>query len=197
VIAVIDNGGANMTSLLAALRRLGAEVRVTADPHSIRRAAHVILPGVGAAADSMARLRNNGLAALIPTLRQPLLGICLGMQLLFESSEEGPSDCLGLLRGTVTRLRPSAMRRVPHAGWSRVRWLEPCALGAGLDGGDSWFYFMHGYAVRDSGETVGTAGDDDAFAAVVSRGNFAGVQFHPERSGPAGARLLENFLEMR
>jgi glutamine amidotransferase len=196
VIAVIDNGGANVASLLSALGRLGADAQVTRDHAAIRDASHVILPGVGAAADSMARLRAAGLDTLIPALAQPLLGICLGMQLLFDSSEEGCTRCLGLLPGSVTRLRPAPGVRVPHAGWSRVRWRQTHPLAEGLDERNSWFYFMHGYAVLDSSAALGAADAGESFTAVVVRGNVAGVQFHPERSGSAGARILENFLEM-
>jgi glutamine amidotransferase len=197
VIAVIDNGGANTASLLSALGRLSVEARVTHDHAAIRKASHVILPGVGAAADSMTRLRMSGLDVLIPTLTQPLLGICLGMQLLFESSEEGPSPCLGLLPGTVTRLKSSAGVRVPHSGWNRVRWRQTHPLTAGLDERNSWFYYMHSYAVVDSTAALGATEAGATFTAVVARGNVAGVQFHPERSGMAGARILENFLEMQ
>lgn len=197
MITVIDNGGANIASLLSALARLGAEAKVTSNHSTIRGASHVILPGVGAAQDSVARLRASGLDALIPSLAQPLLGICLGMQLLFSSSEEGPSECLGLLPGTVTRLKPTADVRVPHAGWNRVRWRRSHLLTTGLDNGNDWFYFMHSYAVMNTDTALGTTEAGGSFAAVVSRGNIAGVQFHPERSGMAGARLLRNFLEMQ
>jgi glutamine amidotransferase len=197
VIAVIDNGGANIASLLAALRRLGAQASVTRDADEIRRASHVILPGVGAAASGMARLKAAGLDRLIPCLTQPVLGICLGMQLLFEASEEGSTRCLGLLPGAVTRLKPAPGVSVPHSGWNRVSWHASHALTAGLDGDRSWFYFMHSYAVLGSGDAVGTASAGADFAAVVARDKVTGVQFHPERSGAAGARLLKNFLEFR
>ena len=196
MIAVIDNGGANWASLLAALQRLGGETRVTQDAATIRQASHVILPGVGAAAEAMARLRATGLDRLLPALSQPVLGICLGMQLLFGTSEEGPSECLGLLPGRVARLQPAPALRVPHTGWSRVNWRAPHPLAAQFDG-KSWFYFMHGYAVLESPDTLATADAGTGFAAVVARGNLTGVQFHPERSGAAGARLLQNFLTLR
>jgi len=119
------------------------------------------------------------------------------MQLLFTSTEEGPSPCLGMLPGKVTRLKPSAGQRVPHAGWSPVRWRGAHTLAAGLNPYSSWFYFMHSYAVLETPAALGSAEAGVRFVAVVTRGNLFGVQFHPERSGPAGARLLKNFLEQR
>lgn len=191
-VVLLDSGGANLGSVQSAFARLGLQAPVTSDPAAIRAATHVLLPGVGAAGAAMARLRANGLDRLIPTLTQPLLGICIGMQLLFEHSAEGDTACLGLLRGSVRRLVPTATTRVPHMGWNRLaaRAAEP--LVDGLDG--QHVYFVHGFAAPAGEDTVATSTHGDGFSAVVRRGNVMGVQFHPERSADAGRRLLRNFL---
>lgn len=194
-VAIIDGGGANIASLTFALERLGVNGTLTADPAEIRRASHVILPGVGAAADAMTKLDAHGLAALVPTLTQPVLGICLGMQLLGAASEEDGARCLGVLPQTALRLPASTGTPVPHMGWSRVRWRATHPLLDGIDDG-SWFYFVHSYALPVDATCLGTAEHGREFAAVACRGNFHAAQFHPERSAAAGARLLRNFLEL-
>jgi glutamine amidotransferase len=195
-VVLLDAGGANFGSLRAAFARLGVDACVSADPGRIAEATHLVLPGVGAAAAAMCKLRENGLDELIPRTTQPLLGICLGMQLLFESSEEGETSCLGLLPGRVRRLRRSPGRRVPHMGWNRLRARGFDALGCGLDG--EYAYFVHGYAAPPGSEfAVADSTHGDGFAALVARGRLCGAQFHPERSARAGARLLRNFLERR
>jgi glutamine amidotransferase len=192
-VAIIDSGGANIASLVFALRRLGHEAVLTRDPDAIRRADRVILPGVGAAADAMARLGAHGLDRLIPTLTQPVLGICLGMQLLFEESEEGSTRCLGILPGTARRFAPDA-GAVPHMGWNQVQRSVGSPLLSGLEDGE-YFYFVHSYALPPGPCTAATSDYGGSFTAIAALGNFHGTQFHPERSGPAGARLLRNFLE--
>jgi glutamine amidotransferase len=192
---IIDSGGANIASLRFALGRLGCEATLTRDPAVIRDASHVMLPGVGAAKDAMDRLRAADLDVLIPTLRQPVLGICLGMQLLFEASEEGPADCLGVIDDRVRALRAAPDRPIPHMGWNRVRPRRDCALFEGVEDG-AHLYFVHSYAARESEHTVATASYGENFSAAVGKANFFGTQFHPERSGPAGARVLRNSLEM-
>ena len=194
-VAIIDNGGGNVASVRFALDRLGVRSVVTQDAAEIASAGHVILPGVGAAPEGMRRLGAAGLDRLIPTLRQPLLGICLGMQLLCEASEEGPTTCLGIFTGTVARLRPASDRPVPHMGWNQVNAFRPSPLLAGIGAGD-YAYFVHSYALPVGAETVAATDYGGAFAAVVSRGNFHGVQWHPERSAVTGARLLANFLSL-
>lgn len=191
-IAVVDSGGANIASVLHALRRLGAEPVFTADPAAITAADRVILPGVGAAGAAMQVLREHGLIEVIRGLRQPVLGICLGMQLLFESSEEGNTEMLGLIPARVARLRPSAGLRVPHMGWNAVDNMKTDPLIDVMDQG--WFYFVHSYAAPVGEWTLSTCHHGDAFSAIVRRGNFRGVQFHPERSSTAGAQLLRTFL---
>jgi glutamine amidotransferase len=193
---IIDSGGANLASLVFALERLGTQATVTTDARAITSAPRVILPGVGAAADAMRRLRSAGLDRLLPGLEQPVLGICLGMQLLFERSEEGPADGLGVMPGTVQRMRAVPGRPVPHMGWNRLRPLREDALLAGLDEKD-YVYFVHSYAAPVTAATLASAEYGAPFAAVARSRNFWGTQFHPERSGAAGARLLENFLRLK
>ena len=192
-IAIVANGGANIASLQFALQRLDVGSAVTADAAQIRAASHVILPGVGAAADAMARLRQSGLDTVIPTLRQPVLGICLGMQLLHESSQEGDVRCLGIIPGRAALLEGSADRPVPHMGWNTLEMRRPCALLEGLADGD-YAYFVHSYALGVSAATVASTGYGVPFSACVQWRNFYGAQFHPERSAAVGARLLGNFL---
>jgi len=195
-VVLLDSGGANLGSVQAAFARLGVEAPVTTDPATIAQATHVVLPGVGAAAACMARLRENGLDQLIPRLTQPLLGICVGMQLLFERSEESDTECLGLLAGEVRRLRPSPGIRIPHMGWNRLNATAapPHPLVAGLD--QASVYFVHSFAAAPSPDAIATCTHGEPFAAVVARGPVMGAQFHPERSSAAGARLLRNFLEI-
>ncbi|MBB5014276.1 glutamine amidotransferase [Rehaibacterium terrae] len=192
-VALIDSGGANIGSVRHALARLGADVVFTDDTETIRAAERVILPGVGAAAPAMAKLRAAGLIETIRTLERPLLGICLGMQLLFESSEEGDVDCLGLLPGRVTKLIESEGVRVPHMGWNRLQPIRPSVLLDGLPEG-AQAYFVHSYAAPVGGDCVAACTHGMRFAAVVQRGRVAGAQFHPERSAAVGARILDNFL---
>ena len=194
-VAIIDSGGANIASLVFALRRLGCEAVLTRDPATIRSASRVILPGVGAAADAMARLAERGLAAVIPGLTQPVLGICLGMQLLFDASDEGPTRCLGLLRGTARRFDPGPGHPVPHMGWNQLDLLRDSPLLHGVHSGD-YAYFVHSYAVPPGQDTIANCDYGGAFAAAVSHANFHGTQFHPERSGRTGATILRNFLEV-
>ena len=195
-VVLLDAGGANFGSLRAAFARLGVEACTSADPGRIAEATHLVLPGVGAAAAAMQRLRANRLDELIPRSTQPLLGICLGMQLLFESSEEGEATCLGLLPGRVRRLRRAPGRRLPHMGWNRLRRRAPHPFGNGLDG--EYAYFVHGYAAPGDSEFVlADSTHGDTFPALVARGRLFGAQFHPERSGAAGSRLLANFLGLR
>ncbi|HET7809587.1 MAG TPA: imidazole glycerol phosphate synthase subunit HisH, partial [Steroidobacteraceae bacterium] len=131
-VVIIDSGGANIASLRAALSRLGAESTVSSDPEIIRRAPRVLLPGVGSAHDAMSRLRMSGLDQLIPQLKQPLLGICLGMQILFERSEEGPANCLGVIPGSIGKLKAERGKPVPHMGWNQMTQVRPDPLMNGI-----------------------------------------------------------------
>jgi len=195
-VAIIDSGGANIASLLFALERLGYDASLTTDADAIRRADRVILPGVGAAADAMQRLRDSKLVDVIRGLQQPLLGICLGMQLLAEASEEEDVDCLGIIPGVARRLPVSDGYPVPNMGWCPVTRVADTPALEGIEDG-SYFYFVHSYALPPSQFTLATARHADTFSAIIGRDNFIAAQFHPERSSADGARLLRNFLEMR
>ena len=192
-VVIVDGGGANIASLNLALQRLGYTGQLSSDPAIIRAASHVILPGVGAARAAMERLQKAGLVSVIPELRQPVLGICLGLQLLFESWEEDDVACLGILPGRVRRFAPAPERPIPHMGWNQITRKRESPL---LDGvpDDSYFYFVHSYAADVSEDTIATTDYGRPFTAVAGRDNFYAAQFHPERSGPLGARILENFL---
>ena len=192
-LAIIDSGGANIASLRYAIDRLGIDSKITTDPQALRAATHVILPGVGAAADCMERLRSANLIETVRSLRQPLLGVCVGMQLLFESSEEGDVACLGLLPGRVQRFAERDGLPVPHMGWNQLEFTQPSPLLDDIDSGD-YVYFVHSYCVPVSDSTVATATYGERFAAIVRHGNVFGAQFHPERSARAGALVLRNFL---
>jgi glutamine amidotransferase len=194
-VAIIANGGANIASLRFALDRLGASSQLTADVDELRRAPRVILPGVGAAADAMERLHALGLASVIPTLTQPVLGICLGMQLLFEGSEEGDTECLGILPARVTRFPDRQGFPVPHMGWNQLVPQSGSSLTRGL-GDDAYVYFVHSYAAPVGPWTEAVTDYGGEFSAIVRHANFHGAQFHPERSSRAGQRLLANFLAL-
>jgi imidazole glycerol-phosphate synthase subunit HisH len=195
-LAIIDSGGANIASLQFAIERLGVPATLTTDPRVVREASHVILPGVGAAADCMSRLRGAGLIDTIRTLKQPMLGICVGMQLLFESSEEGDVPCLGLLPGRVRRFARRDGLPVPHMGWNQLEFERAWPLLDDIAAGDH-VYFVHSYAAPVTDLTLATTVYGEAFSALVGRGNIFGAQFHPERSARAGAALLRNFLRLQ
>ena len=197
MIAIIDSGGANIASVRFALERLGVDSVLTADPAVISAAERVILPGVGAAPVAMAQLARAGLVECIRGLTQPVLGICLGMQLLFERSEEGDTPLLGLVGGTCGAFDPGMGLTVPHMGWNRLlpRGGGRHPLLSGVEDG-AHVYFVHSYAAPVSADTVASCSYGVDFTALVARGNFMGAQFHPERSGPVGARILGNFLAL-
>ena len=192
-VALVDSGGSNLGSLQCSLNRLGARVQWARDGDGLRGASHAILPGVGTAAVGMARLRERGLDVALRASGIPLLGICLGMQLLFESSDEGDVACLGLLPGRVRRLQGTPHARVPHMGWNTLQPLSTSRLLAGVEQ-DTQFYFVHSYAAPLNADCVAASRHGEQFAAVVERGRIAGAQFHPERSAARGARVLGNFL---
>lgn len=203
-LALIDAGGANLGSVRYALGRIGAQPRLVRDADELGTPDRIILPGVGAAAPSMALLRARGLDAALRASTAPLLGVCVGMQLLFESSEEGDVDCLGLLKGRVRKLSGGPGLRVPHMGWNRLRKRldangESPPLLDGIDDG-AHAYFVHSYAVLVDDETdacvLAESDHGQRFAAVVGSGKRYGAQFHPERSSAAGLQLLDNFLKL-
>jgi glutamine amidotransferase len=186
----------NLRSVEKALEHVGARATISADPDEIGAADGLILPGVGAFPRAMERIRATGLDRLIAeraAAGTPILGICLGLQLLYERSDElGGAAGLGLLPGTVTALDAPGLK-VPHIGWSPVRWEHDSRLAAGIDS-ETPFYFVHSFAVRPAGEdALGSAEYGERFACAAERDNVFGVQFHPEKSSAAGLRLLANF----
>lgn len=192
-VVLADYGAGNLRSVCSALARAGAEPEVSADPERVRAAPLAVIAGVGNSSAAARELEARGLASALrerAAAGRPVLGICVGMQLLFEESEEGGSG-LGLLAGPVRRLRA---RRVPHMGWNALTLPRPGSLLAGLDGAD--VYFAHSYACEPTDRAVVAAETehDGPIVAAVESGPLAGVQFHPERSGPAGARVLANVL---
>ena len=195
MIAIIDSGGANIASVKFALERLGAVSVLTDDVDVIRSADKVVLPGVGAAPVAMQRLTSAGLIDCIRTLRQPVLGICLGMQLLFSHSADGDTALLGLFDETCTAFTPTSHRSVPHMGWNQLVFQQEHPLLAGVDTG-AHVYFVHSYFAPVTTQTIAECSYGHDFTAIVGKKNFIGCQFHPERSGPVGTRILQNFLEM-
>jgi len=192
-IAIIDSGGANIASLLFAFDRLQAKAVLTSDADEIRNAARVLLPGVGAARDAMTRLTNAGLVDVIRQLKQPVLGICLGMQLLSDGSEEEDVECLGIIPGMVKKLAATTDSPVPNMGWCSTSITAAHPVLEGIED-NSYFYYLHSYALPVSDHTLATAIHTDEFSAIIGHENFVAAQFHPERSSAAGARLLRNFV---
>lgn len=195
-VTVLAYGAGNTASVQFALERLGATVRLTDDPNAVADAERLILPGVGAAAWAMARLSALDLVEPIRAFPRPLLGVCLGQQLLFETSEEGrPVPLLGLIPGAVRRLEPGPGLTVPHMGWSRLTTVRQDPLLEGVEDG-AWAYFVHSFVCPDGPTTLASAEYGGPVPAVVRHGHRWGCQFHPERSAAAGARILRNFLEL-
>ena len=198
-IVIIDTGCANLSSVRMAIERLGFTARVSKEAAVIRAADKLILPGVGTAKAAMHNLQERGLVDLIREAKQPLLGFCLGMQMLAQASEEhmgGESDidCLGIVPGKVKLMQVGDLR-LPHMGWNQVEHDGTHPLFNGIPSG-SYFYFVHSYALEVTAATLATCNYGGPFTAVVGKDNFFGAQFHPERSGKAGARLIQNFLEL-
>lgn len=198
-IVIIDTGCANLSSVRMAIERLGVSVQVSKEAEVIRRADKLILPGVGTAKAAMHNLNERGLVDLIREAKQPLLGFCLGMQMLAEASEEhmgGEQDiaCLGIVPGKVKLMQIGALR-LPHMGWNQIEHDGSHPLFAGIPSG-SYFYFVHSYALEVTAATLARCDYGGPFTAVVGKDNFFGAQFHPERSGKAGARLIQNFIAL-
>ena len=198
-IVIIDTGCANLSSVRMAIERLGVTAYVSKEAAVIRGADKLILPGVGTAKAAMHNLQERGLVELIREAKQPLLGFCLGMQMLAQASEEhmgGESDidCLGIVPGKVKLMQVGDLR-LPHMGWNQVEHDGTHPLFNGIPSG-SYFYFVHSYALEVTAATLATCNYGGPFTAVVGKDNFFGAQFHPERSGKAGARLIQNFLEL-
>ena len=194
MIAIVDYKMGNLRSVENALRRLGAEFVVTADADVIRRADRVLLPGVGNAAEAMDNLRKAGLVEVIRSLRRPVLGICVGMQVMCRYSEEGDVDCLSIFDARVKRFEPSHHVKVPHMGWNRIGNLES-KLFKGIAGGE-YVYFVHSYYPELCPDTIATTTHGKMFSAALKYENFYGTQFHPEKSGDVGERIIANFLKL-
>lgn len=196
-VAVIDSGVANLESVMGALRRLKADCVTTSDATVIRKASHVILPGVGAAVSAMAQLKSKNLIEVIRQLSQPVMGICLGMQLLFQHSGEGSAvDCLGVIKGTVVRLPSKPDKPVPHMGWNTLAFEQKNDALLRNVPENSYVYFVHSFAAPVSAATVASVDYSAPFSAMVAQNNFMGCQFHPERSGAIGSQILQNFLSL-
>ena len=193
MVAIIDYKMGNLRSVENALKRLGAEFCVTADAAIIRAADRVLLPGVGNAAEAMYNLREAGLVEVIRSLRRPVLGICVGMQVMCRHSEEGDTPCLGIFDSRVKRFEPTAELKVPHMGWNKIGNLES-KLFKGIDGGE-YVYFVHSYYPELCPDTIATTTHGVMFSAALKYENFYGTQFHPEKSGDVGERIIENFLK--
>ncbi len=194
MIAIIDYKMGNLRSVENALKRLGAEFCVTADEKVIRSADRVLLPGVGNAAEAMHNLREANLVDVIRSLRRPVLGICVGMQVMCRHSEEGDVDCLNIFDSRVKRFVPAPDVKVPHMGWNQIGNLES-KLFKGLEGG-SYVYFVHSYYPELCPDTIATSRHGVMFSAALKYENFYGTQFHPEKSGDVGERIIENFLKL-
>jgi len=194
-LAIVDTGCANLASVGFAFERLGVRSIITKDADIIRSADHVILPGVGAMPFAMQALRARGLVSVLQNLTQPLMGICLGMQMLFENSEEGDVQGLGLLGGAVIKMKTGDLPS-PHMGWNSLDTPADDPLLAGINAGD-YVYFVHAFAAKTGDNTLAACTYGQTFSAVIKRGNIYGCQFHPERSGKVGAQILANFLKVK
>ncbi len=196
-IVIVNTGCANISSVRFALERLGVSVEVSAQENVIKAADKVFLPGVGTASAAMQSILQKKLAPTLQELTQPVLGVCLGMQLMVSTSAEssaGEIDCLKLMPGAVKRMQANG-QRLPHVGWNTVNSVAENPLFAGIDDG-TYFYFVHSFAVPVYEHTLASCEYGQPFSAAIGHNNFYGVQFHPERSGDAGAQLLTNFVNM-
>lgn len=197
MVAIIDYSTGNLRSVDNALSRIGAEWTLTADPDTIRRADRVLLPGVGHCGEALARLRQSGLDSVIRDLRRPVLGICVGMQMMCRDTAEGNAEGLGIFDAHVRRFTPGPADKVPHMGWNSIHNLEK-GLFKGIAPG-SYVYFVHSYFAHLCPDTIATTrfGEEGMmFSAALKYENFYGTQFHPEKSGDVGERILRNFLQL-
>ncbi|PJG85746.1 imidazole glycerol phosphate synthase subunit HisH [Conservatibacter flavescens] len=192
-LTIIDTGCANLSSVKFAFDRLGIQAEISRDLDKIKSADKLLLPGVGTAAAAMKILHDRNLIETIQNVTQPILGICLGMQLMTEFSSEGNVPTLNLMQGNTQPL-PNTGLPLPHMGWNKVHYEQDHPLFAGIEQ-DSHFYFVHSYAVLPNKHTIATCDYGVPFSAALQHSNFYGVQFHPERSGKAGSQLLRNFME--
>ncbi len=200
MIAVIDYGAGNLSSVKKALDYLGVESEITQDRKKISNASHIILPGVGSFGDALKSMRERGLDGVTKEAAmsgKPFLGICLGLQLLFESSEESPGvEGLGILKGKIVKIPKGDGLKVPHIGWNSVNLKQKDGIFSGIDD-NSYFYFVHSYYLKgaDSDAVAGTTEYGVEIECAVQKGNICATQFHPEKSGRSGLKLLKNFIE--
>lgn len=197
-LVIIKYNAGNIESVNNALQRLGVKAEITGDHEKIRSADKVIFPGVGEASTTMAYLKKEGLDVLIPSLKQPVLGICLGLQLMCSHSEEGDTPCLGIFEEKVMRFKPEPgmefITKVPHMGWNNITKLNSAIFDSSLE--NQFVYFVHSYYATVGEHTAAEGNYINPFSAALHRDNFYATQFHPEKSGPVGARILENFLKI-
>ena len=194
MIAIIDYKMGNLRSVENALHRLGAEFEVTADADKIVRADRVLLPGVGNAAEAMHNLRQAGLPEVIKSLRRPVLGICVGMQVMCRHSDEGDAECMGIFDARVKRFTPTPTEKVPHVGWNQIGNLEK-KLFTDIKSG-TFVYFVHSYYAELCPDTIATTRHGLLFSSALKYENFYGTQFHPEKSGDTGEQIIKNFLQL-
>lgn len=194
MIAVIDYGTGNIRSVLNAFQRLGCEPLLTSDPELILSADHVVLPGVGDCSVAMHNLRDSGLADVVPSITSPVLGICVGLQLLCRHSQEGDVDCLDIFHTDVVKFAPAPGIKIPHMGWDSIRGLRT-GLFDGLDDG-SFVYYVHSYYPELCDSAIAVTDHGVPFCGALGRDNFYGCQFHPEKSAAVGERILKNFLSL-
>lgn len=193
-LVIVDTGCANITSVYCAIERLGCQVRISSDAAVIQSADKVIIPGVGTASQAMANIQAKNLVSVLQNLTQPTLGICLGMQLMTDYSAEGDVACLGLIPGQVLPLEANGLR-LPHMGWNTLTKSVDHALLHGLSS-DDYVYFVHSFAVAPSEFMLASCDYGSRFAAIIGKGNYLGMQFHPERSSTVGRKLLQNFIAL-
>ena len=199
-LTIVDTGCANIASVKFAIERLGVQALVSDNMQEIARADRIILPGVGSASAAMASITRKQLSTCLQGLTQPVLGVCLGMQLMVDTSQESNlgetnnTACLGLIPGQVKKMQVADLR-LPHMGWNQVSSVRENPLFAGIDDG-AYFYFVHGYAINVYEHTLASCEYHKPFSAAINKDNFFGVQFHPERSSDAGAQLLKNFAQL-
>tara|TARA_B110000196_G_scaffold166084_2_gene142791 strand:+ start:2488 stop:3087 length:600 start_codon:yes stop_codon:yes gene_type:complete len=194
-IAIVNAGGSNISSLTFALDRIKASYITTNQIAQIEDSSHVILPGVGAANDAMDKLKKSNLIEVVRNLKQPTLGICLGMQLLLDHSMENNVNCLSIIEGKCKAFSQQDRCPVPHMGWNNVNFNKPSPLTEDLDN-DDYFYFVHSYYVPIANSSIGITDYSESFASIIQKDNFFGTQFHPEKSSDQGSKLLRTFINL-
>ena len=194
-VAIVDSIGSNLASLIFALNRIGSSFEITDEIDVLNKASHIILPGVGAAKNAMTKLKQRKLIDEISKLTKPTLGICLGMQIFMDASDEDDAKCLGIISNTCRPFMNNKDYPVPHMGWNKVRFNRDSVLTKNLKDED-YYYFVHSYYVPICSETIGVSSYPIEFSAVVQKDNFFGTQFHPEKSGLSGSKILQNFVSL-